>query len=905
MPNSVDVNALLSNTSWTLDASRVLTYSFYSSSIFNGGYYGDETGVKEIASGDKDNVRAILQWLENVINVNFVEVTESANTYGDIRIMKSNSFADGSLAYTYYPDSSDHGISGDLHLNPLYDNYNTSSVTNYGTQNPAGYAGYETLVHELGHALGLKHPFDTDGSKVKLLPELDNSTTTVMTYSDGDTFAATYMPLDIQALQSIYGAKAYNSGDTTYQFSTVYDFDINGQSVFNLNVPGKQSLWDSGGVDTLDFSTVAFLGNGYRFDMNEAGLLTTTDAYNTQAYQNYKSGHTYYTTSEGTAIDYGVAIENLIGSSSDDDILGNAVNNNLSGGNGNDKLAGNTGNDSLTGGAGNDSAVYLGYWINYSITGNASVATVTALNSNDGTDTLTDIEYLVFNGIRVSVADALNDNPVGVNDTNADDLVIENTDAVASGNVLNNDTDVDSTLGLGETKSVKEVNGLSNNVGVAVTGSYGSLTLLASGNYTYTVDNTKLAAISLAANQTVIDHFNYTLVDAHGLTGSALLDISILGDPSITLTGTSANDTLNGTLGNDTLNGGNGHDSLSGDVGDDHLIGGAGNDTLNGGTGTDTADYSNAIGNLTVKLSMTTAQFIGGGMGRDTLMSIENLIGGHFNDTLFGDAHANSLLGGAGSDTIYGRAGNDTLDGGTGADRLYGGVGDDTYYVDNIKDLVTDSALVTGTDTINSSVSFNLAALRSVNGVLVNTTAGVENLTLIGTLAINGTGNNKANILTGNDAANRLIGGYGADTLSGGLGNDTLGGGYGTDSLDGGTGNDILNGSFGKDTLTGGDGQDIFRFANFSMDILTDFVVADDTIQIDNAVFTKLGAVGTLNPDKFIIGTAAVETNDYLIYDSSSGALLYDANGSASGGVTQIALLGTGLALTNADFVVI
>jgi Ca2+-binding RTX toxin-like protein len=249
------------------------------------------------------------------------------------------------------------------------------------------------------------------------------------------------------------------------------------------------------------------------------------------------------------------------------------------------------------------------------------------------------------------------------------------------------------------------------------------------------------------------------------------------------------------------------------------------------------------------------------------------------NNLLIGTSGDDKFDGLAGSDTIKAGAGSDTLDGGTGADWLYGGMGNDSYYVDNLYDVVKESSLTTGgVDTVYSSISFNLASLGHL---------GLEKLTLTGTAAINGVGNNKANVLIGNDAANKLNGGYGMDTLSGGLGND------------------VLNGSFGKDTLTGDDGKDIFRLSNFSMDSITDFVVADDTIQLENAVFTKLGAVGTLNASKFIIGTAAVDNNDCLIYDSSSGALWYDANGSLTGGAVQIAVLGTGLALTNADFVVI
>ena len=99
--------------------------------------------------------------------------------------------------------------------------------------------------------------------------------------------------------------------------------------------------------------------------------------------------------------------------------------------------------------------------------------------------------------------------------------------------------------------------------------------------------------------------------------------------------------------------------------------------------------------------------------------------------------------------------------------------------------------------------------------------------------------------------------------------------------------------------------NDIFQFLNRSKDTITDFSVLDDKIQLENSVFTKLATTGELGTDNFLIGATAADANDYVIYNSDTGALFYDANGNGDGGSVQIALLGTGLALTNADFVVI
>ncbi|MBI5615797.1 MAG: hypothetical protein HY943_05875 [Gammaproteobacteria bacterium] len=130
----------------------------------------------------------------------------------------------------------------------------------------------------------------------------------------------------------------------------------------------------------------------------------------------------------------------------------------------------------------------------------------------------------------------------------------------------------------------------------------------------------------------------------------------------------------------------------------------------------------------------------------------------------------NSLDGGAGNDTLYGAAGNDTLDGGTGLDTLSGGADNDSYIVDTTTDALVEAS-GGGTDTVLSSVTFTLAAL-----------ANVENLTLTGTVVINGTGNTGANVLSGNSAANVLTGDAGDDTLDGGGGVDALVGGAGNDT---------------------------------------------------------------------------------------------------------------------------
>jgi VCBS repeat-containing protein len=336
--------------------------------------------------------------------------------------------------------------------------------------------------------------------------------------------------------------------------------------------------------------------------------------------------------------------------------------------------------------------------------------------------------------------------------------------------------------------------------------------------------------------------------------------------------GGSAADWLTGSIDANVLNGGGGADTLNGGAGDDTLQGGHGQDILDGGIGVDTADYSDKTKAVVVTLNgATSANVTIGGVIEDTIQNIENIIGGSAADRLTGSSGANVLNGGAGKDTLNGGAGNDTLQGGLGKDVLNGGIGIDTAdYSDKIKAVVV---------TLNGATSANV----TVGGVIEDKIKNIENV-------------------IGGSAADRLTGSKGANVLDGGGGNDILNGGAGKDTLIGGA---------GKDTLTGGAGNDTFLFnsalsAANNIDRITDFSVPGDTIRLENAIFTALeAAVGTLSAAAFHIGAAAHDASDRIIYNATTGALIYDSNGSAAGGAVQFATLAHGLHLTNTDFVVV
>lgn len=282
--------------------------------------------------------------------------------------------------------------------------------------------------------------------------------------------------------------------------------------------------------------------------------------------------------------------------------------------------------------------------------------------------------------------------------------------------------------------------------------------------------------------------------------------------------------------------------------------------------------------------------------------------------------NANDTISGfLGTDLLFGFNGNDVLNGGPGADNMNGGDQNDTYFVDNLSDIAAESFndAMGGVDTVNSSVTHNLGF-------------GIENLNLTGGGPNNGTGNGNNNIINGNSATNTLSGLGGNDRLSGLDGNDILIGGLGNDNLLGGDGNDILRGNEGNDLVQGGTGDDILAgglgndvlmaglgatdhylfdttLGPTNIDTINGFFAPVDTIRLDNDIFTSFVALGAIAAGNFRAGpgVVAADANDFLLYNTTTGALSYDANGNGAGAAVQFASLSGVPPLSAADFFIV
>ncbi|MDH6168921.1 Ca2+-binding RTX toxin-like protein [Variovorax boronicumulans] len=376
------------------------------------------------------------------------------------------------------------------------------------------------------------------------------------------------------------------------------------------------------------------------------------------------------------------------------------------------------------------------------------------------------------------------------------------------------------------------------------------------GDDVYFVDNAGDTITELAAGgrDTVVTEVT---IDLTTLGAGQLEDAVLAGTANLNLTGNALDNVLTGNSGNNTLNGGAGNDTLIGGQGADTMIGGAGNDTYEVDSALDVVTELAAGGIDTVNTSVAV------NLGTLGSGQVENA-------SLTGIADLN-LTGNALVNTLTGNNAANVLDGGAGADILTGGAGNDTYVVDVAGDVVTEQANE-GTDLVQSLISYTLGA-------------NVENLTLTGTAAINGTGNELNNVLTGNAANNTLIGG---------------------------AGNDTLNGAAGVDTMTGGAGSD-FYYVDNAADVVTELVNEGiDTVatnisytlgaNVENLTINTAAAVNgtgnTLNNvisigagDNVVNGREGIDTASYRLATSAVTVSLAVTTAQATGGSGSDTLL--------------
>ncbi len=333
---------------------------------------------------------------------------------------------------------------------------------------------------------------------------------------------------------------------------------------------------------------------------------------------------------------------------------------------------------------------------------------------------------------------------------------------------------------------------------------------------------------------------------------------------------------LSATIENAT--GGSGNDMITGNAVANALVGGAGNDVLNGGGGADTMTGGTGNDIFTVDNAGDIVVEVSGGGSADKVQSAVtfSLAGKNLEELVLTGSAAINGTGNGLANILTGNGAANRLDGGAGADTMTGGSGGDMFVVDNSGDTAVETSASGGSDKVESSVAFVLGA-------------NIEKLILTGAAAVNGTGNSLANTITGNGAANTLKGGGGIDTV------------------DGGGGNDKLYGGTGNDTLKGGSGADGFYFdsalnASTNVDKLSDFSVAADTIFLDRDIFTTITASGPLAAAAYRAGTAAADASDRIIYDSATGKIFYDSDGTGAAAAILFATVTAGTALTVADF---
>ena len=606
------VDALLSGVSWAPDSgSNVTTVSFsfsnpdsvYHFDLATGYETGDEFNeptfaITELSTYAQGLFTGYAANIASFSLLDLVEVDDTATTAGTVRVAWSAIEDEDAVGWAYYPG--EWAGAGDIWL-----------IEANHTENDVDFG--HTLLHELGHALGLKHSFEVDGAFPAIDAQYEGVDYTVMSYTvsarfpdalASDLWPQTYMYFDILALQQLYGVDTVTTAG-----ADTYDFD---QSERFL-----QTVWDYGGTDTLGAS------NGTTaVDIN---LTPGTWSNVGTTIQYWLGGQDYSYDNYTVYIADDTIIENAYGAGGDDTISGNDASNRLTGNDGADKLSGEAGNDRLLGGAGDDKLD--------GGTGNDVLRGDTGddvSSGGDGDDQL--YAGPGDTGNDVGIGGAGND-VIGGSGGN-DFLVGGGGDEgpmlqllLTSGDSSDDGSDTlyggagnDTLIGGGWDDGAVSDNGAYDDGEAVTTGTGDDITWAGVGND---------LVIGAAGD------------DVHG--GGTGDDTILGGDGFDTIYGgkgddadTGANDVLDGGSGDDVIFAGDGNDSVTGGEGNDELFGGAGADTVSGGAGNDT--LFSASGN----------DIVSGGAGNDTLY------GGGGDDIFTGGTGADAFVfaAGHGDDTV-------------------------------------------------------------------------------------------------------------------------------------------------------------------------------------------------------------------------------------------------------------
>jgi Ca2+-binding RTX toxin-like protein len=572
-------------------------------------------------------------------------------------------------------------------------------------------------------------------------------------------------------------------------------------------------------------------------------------------------------------------VENLIFTGSDNiNGTGNGLNNTINGNSGNNRIDGGLGADTMSGGNGNDTFIVdnigdvvtegnsgagtdtVESSVNYTLGLYLENLTLTGTGNIDGTGNELDNTIIgnsgnnrLNGGLGADTMSGGAGNDTYVINTAGDTIteaIGEGIDTVESSLVINGNSGYILTNNVENLTltGTANINGTGNSLDNILTGNSGNNLLyggrgndtLIGGNGDDTYYISDIAAD--LTNDTIIEGVNGGTDYAVSIfTVNQLADnveyLILNGSADINGTGNSLNNNISGNSGNNIINGGAGADTMIGGNGNDTYIvdniGDVITEASGIGTGTDSVQSSvtYTLATNVENLTLTgTANIDGFGNGQD------NTITGNSGNNVLRDFFGgnDTLVGGDGNDDFYAAVGNDTL---------IGGNGDDTYYLSfQAADLTNDTiveGLNGGTDTALSI--FTVTQLAD----------NVENLGLIGTSNIDGTGNSLNNTIGGNGGNNIIDGGTGDDILRGNDGNDTL---------IGGDGNDDLYGGIGTDTLTGGNGDDTYYLSFNASDLTNDTIFEGLNGGTDTAlsIFTvtqladnveKLGLIGTSNID--------------------------------------------------------